>query len=206
MSLITEGKSLGVLERFERWALSHLSFLILATIVVLGMSALLLGFHFWSNSSESKAQKLLYELSKTDGELTEVMRKFPKSNAALLAAVQDAVGELKTKNYDACVTNYETAYERARREPFFRVLALHGVGTCLRFKGDFKKSAETFERAAKEPGHVDPSLSRFESIVSLELDGDPTAKEKYQELLRSSMNPQLKQKVEEKWLQLSIEN
>lgn len=158
---------------------------------------------YWQNKKETDALTSLYLAKQDPAALQKVAQEYPKQKAAAIALADIGSTQLAEKNFDACIATYEKLYEKVHY-PYWRVLALHGVGTCWRGKKDYKKAAEFFDRAAKEPGNEAKVLSRFEALVSLQKAGDPLAKAGFQELLNAKDLPNdLRDKIKEKilWLE-----
>lgn len=161
-------------QRLQNWVEENKTLLVWLLVGGVGFFGLLAGITMWRGTREKEALSLL------------------------LTLVDDAKKAFEDQKWDECILKYETLYKEAPHYPFFRVLALHGKGTCLRGKKEFLESAKVFERASLEPGHVDPLASRFEAIRSYQLGGDPKAEELYQALLKEErLSNDLKAKVEE---------
>lgn len=141
------GPKQDLAHRLQAWVQENRLFLVLVLVGGMGFFGLLAGLKVWQEKGEEKAAAQRFEL-------------ITKAKAAEAA-----------KDWLACRQHYEALYLQSKRSPFFRVLALHGIGTCQREAGEFEASAKTFERAAKEPGHVDPSVSQEEAKKSLEMVG-----------------------------------
>ncbi|OGQ04225.1 MAG: hypothetical protein A3F82_07805 [Deltaproteobacteria bacterium RIFCSPLOWO2_12_FULL_44_12] len=168
--------------RLFHWADTHRIHLVLTLAGGIAFTGLLMGTIFLSEKREGAALETLVSLS------------------------HSAKQSLDNKNFEACSANYEKLYQTATRQPFYRILALHGLASCYKAQNDFKKAYEYLDRASKEPGHVEPNLSRFEAAVCLELAKDPTAETAYQVLLKESdLNPELKNKIEERYLWLQLQ-
>ncbi|MDZ4225202.1 MAG: hypothetical protein U1D33_04770 [bacterium] len=121
----------------------------------------------------------------------------------LIAQTDLAATALNGKNFETAFKEYETLYKKAGSGNYFRVLALHGMGTSLRGSGDYKAALTYFERAAKEPENPTALYSRFEAARTLSLAQDPEAKKAFEDLLQAKNLPaDLKQKIEEQlsWL------
>ena len=135
--------------RLYAWALENKVFLILVLIGGIGFFGILGGVTLWHQAGEEKAAVARFDL------------------------IEKALAAKKAKDWAACSRHYEELYTLSKRSPFYRVFALHGIGTCQREAGEFETSAQTFERAAKEPGHADPSVSQAEAKKSLEMAAQP---------------------------------
>lgn len=121
----------------------------------------------------------------------------------LITQTDLAATALNEKNFEAAFKGYEALYEKAGSNNFFRILALHGMGSSLRGKGDYKTAITYFDRAAKEPENPAALYSRFEAARTLSLAQDPEAKKAFENLLQAKDLPaDLKQKIEEQlsWL------
>lgn len=163
----------------------------------------LAGWHSWQESREKKAQVALYESQNRKEALEVVFKSFPRTRAAVLAGTALGAAARDAADFDACIGHFESIYERGGVETYFQVLALQEIGTCYRAKGDYKKGAHFFDRAAKEPGNKAPLISRFEAIRCRQMDNDPETEALYQALLaEKNLDPQLKEKIEEQlsWL------
>lgn len=190
--------------RVQEWVQENKTFLVLILIAGVGFFGILIGTSSWFESKDTRGHEALYEAKEEKESLQKVASDFPKSEAALWSLVKLAKMAQKEKDSDTCIRNFEEAYTRSRQS-FFRVLALHGKAICLRDQGQFKEAASVFERASKEPGHVDPLVSLFEEARSYHLGGDSLAMEKYETLLRKEgLSKELKDKIEEQllWLRL----
>lgn len=164
---------------------------------------LLAGWQAWSTFQENKAVASYVGAEGNSSKLEAVIHDFGGSKVALLAQVDLAILAQEEKNWSLCQERFERLYNAAKRKIFFRVFALHGIGYCQREEGKFAEAALTFERAAKEPGHVNPAVSRLEAARSLDLGKDPKAEEAYTKLLEEKeLSPELKAQIEEKlkWL------
>ncbi len=159
---------------------------------------------YWQNKKETDALTALYQGKKDPALLQKVVQDYPRQKAAAMALADIGSQQLADKNFDACAATYEKLVETIHH-PYWRVLALHGAGTCWRGKKDYKKSAAFFDRAAKEPGNEAKGLSRFETLVSLQKAGDPSVQKGLEELLNAKDLPHdLREKIEEEilWLEL----
>lgn len=165
--------------RLDRWVHENKTFLLFLLLGGVCFFGLLGGITLWKQGRESNAKVELLELA---GRAAEA---------------------LKGQQWETCISRYESLYKKADH-PFFRVLALHGKGSCLRGKKDYKEAVEVFERAAKEPGHIDPLVSLFEMARTYQLEGRPEALEKFQGLLKkeklsSSLKTEIEKQIE--WIQ-----
>lgn len=192
--------------RLLDWVQENKNLLILMLLGGIGFFGILAGIAAWRQSQEEKALTLFYAAQK--GEETEkieaVIKKYPKTPSGILALANLASKDFENQNWDSCIARYEDLYKKAS-QPFFRVLALHGKGACLEGKKEYSQAAEIFERAAKEPGHVDSLLSRFEAARSYSLAKDPSAAEKLEGLLKEEkLSPQLKEAIQTEllWIRL----
>lgn len=139
------GSKQDLAHRLHAWALANKLFLILVLIGGIGFFGMLAGLTLWYQTKEEKGGVERFGL------------------------IEEARQAFQAQNWEACIQHYQGLYLQAKDSSFYRVLALHGIGTCQRGAGDFKASAQTFERAALEPGHADPSASRQEATRSLEM-------------------------------------
>lgn len=133
------GKKPDLAHRLSAWVAQNKVFLILVLAGGLGFFALLAGVSVWQGGREEKAA------------------------AERFALIEKARTAAEAGDWKACIQHYESLYTLSKRTAFFRVLALHGIGACQRSSGDIQAAARTFERAASEPGHVDPDFSREEA-------------------------------------------
>lgn len=131
--------------RLQGWVAENKFFLILVLAGGIGFFGLLAGLTVWHHQSQEKAAVVRFDL------------------------IEQAQAARSAKDWPGCVGYYEELYRQAKHDPFYRVLALHGIGTCQREGGDLEASALAFERAAKEPGHVGPSVSDEEAKKSREM-------------------------------------
>ena len=168
-------------QRLQEWVYANKKFLVLLLVGGVVFFGLLAAITVWRTSNTNKV------------------------GSELLSMVDLAKESQNKEKWDDCIAQYEAVYQKRSAALFFRVLALHGKATCLRGKGDFTEAAQTFERAALEPGHVDSLSSRFEAARSYGLAGDPKAEELYQALLKEkNLSPDLKDKVEEQLLWIKL--
>ena len=191
--------------RVLNWVDLHRNHLVMTLVGAILFFGLLAAVTSWVSVREGKAQVAYFETKGNKAGLENVIANFPKSHAATLALIDLASGDLNDKNFDSCIARYGQVYDKASRQIYFRVLALHGIGTCQRAKGDLQTAAQTFERAAKEPGNLVPFVSRFEEARCLEALKDPKAGELYNEVLTNKdLPPEFKEEVEEQliWLRL----
>lgn len=184
-------------EKILKWVQENTTFLVLFLVAGVAFFGFLGGVNYWRNAKESKALEAYAQAQNDKTKLEKVIQEYEGSNVVLLALADLSGKAIQDKDWDRCIAYNEFLYTQAR-QPFFRVLALHGQGTCLRGKGLFLEAAKIFERASKEPGHVDPLVSRFESARSYQMAKDPKAEEYFQNLLKGKdLSPFLKDKVEE---------
>ncbi len=155
------------------WVHENKTLLVLLLIGGIGFFGLLAGIHLWKNSRDEK-------------NVTE-----------LLAMAESARKDFDSGAWESCLARYDALYQKSGK-PFFKVLALHGKGSCLIGKKEYRAAAEVFERAAKEPGHVDPLYSRLEAARSYRLAEDPGALEKLEALAKEEkISARIKKEVEE---------
>lgn len=131
--------------------------------------------------------------------------KEAKKQAAAFALMDLAEKEVRSKNFDGCLEQYEKLYESGGRKVLLRVLALHKMAACQEGKGNFKEACALYERAAKEPGHLAPWFSRYEEARCLAAAAELSAKEHFSGLLNEkNLPPDLREQVEEEllWFQL----
>lgn len=192
--------------RLLHWVAENQARILAGLVAVILLIAALAGWNALQSRRTEKGALALYKAADNKEALTAVAKDFAGSAVARLALVQLGGIYMGEKEADACLQNYETLYNQAGREVYFRVLALQGMGICQRLKGDFKKSAELFEKASKEPGNSAGLYNRFEAIRSLQAGGDPQAEPSYWLLLQEKDIPaDLKAAVEEQllWFKLS---
>lgn len=172
---VTQQKDLA--HRLQEWVMENRTFLILILIGGIGFFGLLAGIHFW-HQKQSQGTR-----------------------AGLFAMIDSAHQAREQKDWAGCVSEFEKIYQQSNRQPFFRALALHGQGSCLQGSGEFLQAAQRFERAAKEPGHVEPLASLFEAARCYQMTGQPQGEERLEALLKEEkLSPELKEKILEELL------
>lgn len=191
--------------RIQEWVMANRTFLLLVLAGGIGFFGLLAGVNAWRHSKETKALEAYYLAEQDPARLKELVETYSGTAPGLLAIVDLAYQEGEQKNWENCIGTFENLYTQAKRQPFFRVLALHGKGSCLRGKGELLQSAQLFERAAKEPGHADPFVSLYEAARSYQMAGEAQGVERLEALLKEEkISPELREKVLEDllWLRL----
>ena len=202
MSIIV-GPKKDLSHRLFEWVGDHQRELILVLVVGLGFFGAIAGWLSWQQRGATKAEVALYEAQNKKEALEQVAKNFPHTKAAVIALSDLGALARDAAQFDDCIRHFQTSYEAAGHETYFRVLSLQGIGICYRAKGDYKKSVEFFDRAAKEPGNKAPLVSRFEAIRSHQFDKDSQTESLYQSLLaEKNLPPELKTKIEEQlsWL------
>lgn len=191
--------------RLQGWVAENRTLLIFLLIGGVGFFSLLAGINAWRQAQETKALELYYLAKEDPTSLKALVQDYPTTPSGLLALIDLAYQAVEQKNWVDCRRAFETLYNQATRQPFFRLLALHGQGSCLRGQGEFLPAAQLFERAAKEPGHVEPLASLFEAARCYQMAGDQAqAEERWQALLKEeNLSPELKEKILEEllWVQ-----
>ena len=189
--------------RLIHWVAQNQKRIIFVLCAGIAFFGLLAAVTLWQQKRESKAQGALFLAGQEKQKLEQMAQDFPRSRAALIAMADLAAASLGAKDFEACFKGYEQLYEKSGRRAYFRILALHGMGTCLRGKGDYKTAATYFERASKDPENAGPLYSQFEAVKTLAMAKDPAAKAGFEALLKSKdLPPDLKEKIEEQlsWL------
>lgn len=192
--------------RLLNWVAYHQKNIVIGLSGAVALAVILVGVNAWYGSQGNKAQTALFLAADKPEALAKVVQDFPRSQATLLALTDLGAGAITSKNFDASFGHYENLYNKAGGQVYFRVLALHGMAVAQKGKGDFKKAAEYFEKAAGEPGNVASLVSRFEAARALQAAKDPQTETLYQSLLNEKSIPvELKAKIEEQllWLKLS---
>ena len=141
------GQKQDLAHRVQAWVQENKLLLVLVLVGGIGLFGILAGLTVWRQKGEEEAA------------------------AARFGLIEQARAAGEAKDWAACTQHYQALYQQSKHSPFYRVFALHGIGTCQREAGDFEGAAATFERAAKEPGHVDPKVSEAEAKKSREMVG-----------------------------------
>lgn len=154
--------------------------------------------HFRKSSNEQKAQTDLYLAGTDTKAIAEISKEFPESSANKFALIRQGIQKEKEGNLESCLQVYTSLYNQSKKDAFFRVFALHGTARCYMARKDYQGAALAYERAALEPGHVRPDISRYEAARCYTWAGDPKAEEIYRALSTSQNLPEkLKERVEE---------
>jgi len=89
----------------------------------------------------------------------EIISKYSRSDAALLAQYTLANLYFKKQDYDNAKSTYQQFIDRASQDNDLLTLAYNGMGACEENKKDFKKALEYYEMAMKTK-----SAASFESL------------------------------------------
>src|SRR3989338_6090410 len=153
-SLISQPQDLP--HRALRWVSDYQREIVLALVLGLAFFGGIAGWLSWQGRMEKKAQGALYESQNKKEGLEKVVKDFSGTQAGLLALIALGGNARDAADFDGCIRLFQQAYSKAGAETYFKILALQEVGTCYRAKADYKKAAEFFDRAAKEPGNKAP--------------------------------------------------
>lgn len=121
----------------------------------------------------------------------EVLEKYPRSRAAMLASYHLASLYYQQKDYDAAIRHYETFLQKIPDKSDLKTIAYMGLGHCHEAKKDFKNALAAFEKAASsKTGDVFAGMNDQNIARVYEAMNDRTkALEYYQKALTKSSDP-----------------
>ncbi|MBA4396215.1 MAG: hypothetical protein C0394_02315 [Syntrophus sp. (in: bacteria)] len=121
----------------------------------------------------------------------EVLEKYPRSRAALLASYRLAGLYYQQKDFDAAIRHYELFLQKIPDKSDLKTIAYMGLGYCHEEKKDFKNALAAFENAASsKAGNVfagmnDQNIARVYEAMN----NRAKAVEYYQKALTNSKDP-----------------
>lgn len=173
----------------EHWAgvLELVAFAGIAVAVVIGASA-------YGKSRAEKAAMALYQAQKLASGSEEratalkgVVEDFPRSFAGKSALMEIGEGQIAKGDSAAAIESLRTLADRSRSQPLFRIAALHRMASAQAAKGEWLLAAETFRKAAADPGNVLALTSELLAGICLERAGDAAAAvQLYQRIIKDA--------------------
>ena len=88
------------------------------------------------------------DITAATGVYKEVLAKYPRSRAAVLANYRLAGLYYQQKDFDAAIRHYEAFLQQAPDQSDLKAIAYMGLGHCHESKKDFKNALAAFEKAA----------------------------------------------------------
>ncbi len=161
----------------EHWAgvLELVAFAGVAIAVVIGASA-------YGKGRAEKAAMALYEAQKMASgseeraaALQSVVEDFPRSFAGKSALMELGEGQIARGDTAAAIESFRTLADRSRSQPLFRIAALHRMASAQAAKGEWLQAAESYRKAAADPGNLLGLSSELLAGICLERAGDAAA-------------------------------
>jgi tetratricopeptide (TPR) repeat protein len=76
----------------------------------------------------------------------EVITKFPRTSSGKVSLLYKGNLHLKLGEFDEAIKAYETFFQGAGKEKFYRLLAMEGLGYAHEGKKEYEKAVEAYER------------------------------------------------------------
>jgi tetratricopeptide (TPR) repeat protein len=169
----------------------------IAGAVVMTLAVMAGAWYLYDLNMEKNAQQRYaraYHAATGEGAVgiyKEVLEKYPRSRAAMLADYRLAGLYYQQKDFDAAIRHYEAFMQRIPERNDLRTIAYMGLGHCHEAKRDFKSALAAFENAAASKagdvfaGMNDQNLAR----VYEALNDRAKALEFYQKALSKNTDP-----------------
>jgi tetratricopeptide (TPR) repeat protein len=157
------------------------------------------GWYLYDLNMEKNAQQIYartYQLKAGDntaaaGIYKEVLEKYPRSRAAILASYRLGGLYYRLGDFETAIRHYEVFLRKAPDKSDIRTIAYMGLGSCHEAKGDFKNALAAFEKAMDGiGGQVFGSMNHQNIARVYEAMNDRAkALEYYQKALTSNTDP-----------------
>lgn len=121
----------------------------------------------------------------------EMISKYSRSDAAMLAQYSLANLYFKKKEYDNAISAYQKFIDRAPSDNDLLTLAYHGLGACQEKKKDFKKALEYYEMAMKTKQAASFAFLNYQNAARIyeAMNDNKKAVEFYQKALSKTTDP-----------------
>ena len=133
---------------------------------------------YWQYRSNAAAQGL-YAAGKLEAgsdaqlkKLEDVVSRYARTPAGQSAMMQLGDLYLSKKEFDKAIEEFRRLSGKSRHHPILMIAALHKLAQAFEAKGDLKMAAETYLKAAANPGNLVSLVSRFHAADCLEKDGN----------------------------------
>lgn len=173
----------------EHWTgvLELAAFAAVAIAVVIGASAYGKGRAEKAAMALFEAQKLASGSQERAAALAEVVEDYPRSFAGKSALMELGEGQLAKGENDAAIESFRTLADRSRSQPLFRIAALHRMASAQAARGEWLQAAETYRKAAADPGNLLALTSELLAGICLERAGDAAAAAQlYQRIIKDA--------------------
>ena len=157
------------------------------------------GWYLYDLDMQKSAQKIYarsYYIAGGDtataaGVYKEVLAKYPRSRAAVLANYRLAGLYYQQKDFDAAIRHYEAFLQETPDQSDLKTIAYMGLGHCHEAKKNFKSALAAFEKAAgSKAGHAFGGLNNQNIARVYEAMNDRAkALEYYRKALTNNTDP-----------------
>lgn len=172
----------------------------LAGIIIVGL--MVFGFLYHSRVSENKAYALFEqgltirqnaetgkEVTTTDeiriNDFDEVLKKYPKTEAARLTLLTYGDYHYKNGSYDKAIELYLQALKASNDYPLIKAFILNSIGYCYEEKKDYKTAAEYFLKIIGQENGILKDTAHFNLGRICEAMGDmPAALDHYDKVVK----------------------
>ncbi len=168
-------------------------------LVLLVLVMIYFALQYYTSLYNDKASRLL-----ESGQLADVVQRYGRSEAALLARMKLAATALQEGRLEESLKLYGETVEHAERYPMLRIAALHNEALVYVKKGNFEEALKLMDRAVKDPQNAIPDYSRLLIGRTYELNGDlEKAKETYKGLSEAGVKPSIQGEAKERlsWIE-----
>ena len=181
------------------WGKRRLLAPILALIlfIALGFS----GFKIYASYTDGKASTLLHQKK-----FQEIVSRYPRSDAALIARMELGHQALKDKKWDGAASLYQEVARRSQKpvQGILHISALHNLAFALMQKmekGDGDQAVAYLLQAAGDPNNVLSDYSRLLLARAYEKKGEAgKSKELYKSLSETAQTISLQEEAKERLL------
>jgi tetratricopeptide (TPR) repeat protein len=152
-------------------ALLYKTKLIAAGMVLLGMMILVSGILYLSEKAENKGSLLLsramnrYAVAKKDSgpekayevvsaDFQKILDEYSGKNCGKFARINFAAICFQSAKFDKAITLYTQAMDDFKAVPFFKNMAVRGLGYTYEEKKEYTKAAELFESLSTDPNAI----------------------------------------------------
>ena len=162
------------------------------------------GVYFYQMNYEKKAANLYNDIFNAQIKATspdaadvaikgynEMISKYSRSDAAMLAHYRLANLHFKKQDYDNAKSSYQKFIDRASSDNDLLTLAYHGLGACEEMKKDFKKALEYYEMAMKTKAAASFEFLNYQNAARMYevLKDNKKAVDFYQKALSKTADP-----------------
>lgn len=167
--------------------------------VLLAIFAAYFALQYYTYLYNDKASRLL-----SANQFPDVVQKYGRSEAALLARMKLADQALTESRFDEALSYYKDTVEKAEKYPMIRISALQNQALVLVKKRNLDEALTLLDRAVKDPQNAIPDYSRFLIAHTYGLKGDlEKAKETYKGLSEAGVKPIIQGEAKERlsWIE-----